>query len=218
MFNHHVCVPDMAIQIMSPSGNGAIVKEINEEKRYIVTAGRQSNSTTKSWCTPLNIIESVKAVFGGVIDLDPCSNEFSQVKATTEYMLPSADGLKESWAYSHIYVNPPYGSDPVRKTRISHWFDKIVEAYRNGSEVITLVPVATNTGHWKNSVYPVATAICFLSAPRLKFSINGVEDSKGAPMACAVIYYGKHMNRFAQEFSKHGVVIPLAEAILPLPS
>lgn len=180
-----------------------------------MTAGRKPISIAKDWCTPPSIIQSVREVFGGSIALDPCSNEHSLVGAETEYVLPTHDGLVESWDYPTIYVNPPYGSDPERGTRIAHWFSRMVDAAVRGSEVIALVPVATNTGHWKNHVFPVATAVCFLSAPRLRFYINGIEDQKGAPMSCAVVYYGHNLDSFARAFAKHGAVVPLAGVTLP---
>lgn len=180
-----------------------------------MTAGRQSISIAKDWCTPPSIVDSVHKVFGGAIALDPCSNEHSLVSADKSYLLPDHDGLVESWDYPTIYVNPPYGSDTSRGTRIADWFARMAEAAGRGSEVIALVPVATNTGHWKSYVYPVASAVCFLYAPRVRFYINGVEDRKGAPMSCAVIYYGTDADKFAVEFSSHGAVVPLAAVRLP---
>ncbi|MHB1166470.1 MAG: DNA N-6-adenine-methyltransferase [Candidatus Nanopelagicales bacterium] len=180
-----------------------------------MTAGRQALSETKDWCTPPQVLRSVRRVFGGSIDLDPCSNQYSLVDARVTYQLPFHDGLKDSWDYETIFVNPPYGSDRTRGTRIAHWFERIATAARIGSEVIALVPVATNTGHWKRYVYPVATAVCFLYAPRVRFYIGGVEDPKGAPMSCAVIYYGKNLDAFAREFSEHGAVLPLSGIALP---
>ncbi len=180
-----------------------------------MTAGRNSVTTTKQWCTPPHIVASVHAVMGG-IDLDPCSNEHSTVGATVNYLLPETDGLIEHWDFGRIYVNPPYGSDMSRGTRISHWFERIAFAAQSGSEVIVLAPVATNTGHWKKHVFPVARAVCFLYQPRLRFFIDGREDAKGAPMSCAVIYYGSSVARFAQEFRQHGAVVPLGDVSLPL--
>lgn len=180
-----------------------------------MTAGRRSVSIAKDWCTPPSIVESVRVVFGGSISLDPCSNEHSLVKADKEYLLPDHDGLVESWDYPTIYVNPPYGSDSSRGTRIAHWFARMAEAAASGSEVIGLVPVATNTGHWKDDVYPVAKGVCFLYVPRLRFFIGGSEDPKGAPMSCAVVYYGRSFEVFAQEFSKHGATLPLEGVHLP---
>ena len=180
-----------------------------------MTAGRQIVSTTKDWSTPPDIIQSVREVFGGSIALDPCSNEHSLVKADKEYLLPDHDGLMESWDYPTIYVNPPYGIDKERGTRIAHWFERMSTAAKNGAEVIALVPVATNTLHWKEHVYPEAAAICFLYEPRVKFLINGVEDTKGAPMSCAVIYYGTSVTAFAESFKEHGAVVPLSDVVLP---
>lgn len=180
-----------------------------------MTAGRTTISIAKHWCTPPSIIDSVKSVFDGRIGLDPCSNEHSLVQAERNFILPKHDGLEEDWDSDTIYVNPPYGFDKERGTRISHWFEKMAEAAGRGSEVICLVPVATNTGHWKKYVYPKAAAICFLYATRLRFYIDGVEDPKGAPMSCAVIYFGARLSDFAREFSSHGAVIPLAGISLP---
>lgn len=180
-----------------------------------MTAGRKAVTETKDWCTPPSIVESVRRVFGGVIDLDPCSNPHSVVGAKTNYSLPEYDGLLESWDFPTIYVNPPYGADKLRGTRIAHWFARMAEAAAAGSNVIALVPVATNTGHWKRYVYPIASAICFLYQPRVRFFIDGREDPKGAPMSCALIYYGDDFESFAKEFCRHGAVISLQGAVLP---
>lgn len=180
-----------------------------------MTAGRQPISNTKDWGTPPNIIRSIRTVFDDAISLDPCSNEHSLVHADKEYLLPDHDGLVESWEYPTIYVNPPYGTDPMRGTRISHWFARMAEASAAGSQVIALVPVAPNTRHWKEHVFPVAAAVCFLYQPRVRFYIGGVEDPKGAPMSCAVIYYGSDVPAFAREFRSHGAVVPLAGSVLP---
>ena len=77
------------------------------------------------------------------------------------------------------------------------------------SEVLALVPVATNTGHWKNYVFSKATAICFLYDTRLKFLVNGKNGGKGAPMSCAMIYWGKNFDRFLSIFSKFGAVVDI---------
>lgn len=167
-----------------------------------MTAGRQAVTETKNWCTPYKYVKAVTDVFNGIIDLDPCSNKDSIVNARVEYMLPEMDGLMESWEFDHIYVNPPYGSDRENGTTIRDWFIKIAKARKNGSEIIALVPVATNTAHWKDYVYPIATSICFLYDTRLKFFINGREDTKGAPMSCCAIYYGNNPVLFSQIFSE----------------
>lgn len=175
-----------------------------------MTAGRTVNSQSTNWCTPPKYVNAVRKVFGGKISLDPCSNEWSIVHAEIEYRLPEKDGLKESWNYSTIYVNPPYGSDKERGTTIKHWLYKCAHAHNNfGSEVLALVPVATNTSHWKEYVWGRATAICFLYDTRLRFLVDGKDEGKGAPMSCAMIYWNKDFDTFREVFIEYGAVIDL---------
>lgn len=175
-----------------------------------MTAGRTTSSQSVDWGTPPHYVAAVKEVFGGEIDLDPCSNPWSVVGAKQAWMLPDHDGLKEDWQGKTIYVNPPYGSDRSRGTTIKHWLRKCAQAHQeHRSEVLALVPVATNTGHWKESVWGVATAVSFLYDTRLKFLENGNNRGKGAPMACAMIYWGSHYARFQDVFRAHGAVVDL---------
>ena len=175
-----------------------------------MTAGRTLNTQSQHWGTPEKYVNAVREFFGGQVTLDPCSNEYSIVHAKTEYNLPEKDGLTESWDFQTIYVNPPYGIDKNRGTSIKKWFHKCAAANKEyGSEVLALVPVATNTGHWKNHVFGKATGVCFLYDTRLKFLVNGQNGGKGAPMSCAMVYWGKRFNKFLSVFSKFGAVIDL---------
>lgn len=179
-----------------------------------MTAGRTVNSSSQNWGTPRKYVDAVKKVFGGEIDLDPCSNKYSVVKAKTEYKLPEKDGLCESWDYRRIYINPPYGSDRERGTNIKDWLFRCAEAHKkHSSEVIALVPVAGNTGHWKKYIWGRATAICFLYDTRLRFLVNGKDHGKGAPMACAMVYWGKKYDDFFDVFIQYGAVVDLRQLI-----
>jgi hypothetical protein len=181
-----------------------------------MSAGRQSITENKDWCTPQKYVDAVKRVFDGLIELDPCSSIFSIVEAKTAFLLPKHDGLHEEWNFEKIYINPPYGNDKERGTSIRHWFEKIAKTRRKyNSQIIALVPVATNTSHWKKYVYPMANAICFLYDTRLKFIIQGNEDNKGAPMSCCVIYYGDNTKKFMNIFSEFGAVLPLNGIAFP---
>ncbi|MBK7542898.1 MAG: N-6 DNA methylase [Candidatus Competibacteraceae bacterium] len=175
-----------------------------------MTAGRTLNTLSQEWGTPEKYVKAVREFFGGHIDLDPCSNEYSIVNAGTEYRLPKNDGLRESWNFPTIYVNPPYGIDKERGTSIKKWLRNCAIANKEyKSEVLALVPVATNTGHWKNFVFSNATGICFLYDTRLKFLVNGQNGGKGAPMSCSMIYWGIDFDRFFSLFQKFGAVIDL---------
>jgi hypothetical protein len=175
-----------------------------------MSAGRSVNTKSSSWCTPKKYVDAINKFFNGEISLDPCSNEYSIVNANVEYMLPYNDGLYESWDFKNIFVNPPYGKDKERKTTIKDWLLKCVDANdKYGSDVIALVPVATNTSHWKECVFGKATSICFLYDTRLKFLIDGKEGGKGAPMACCIIYWGNRYNEFNDVFNEFGAVVDI---------
>ncbi|MCH7701502.1 MAG: N-6 DNA methylase [Planctomycetes bacterium] len=175
-----------------------------------MTAGRSINSISQTWCTPPKYVCAVRKVFGGAIAFDPCSDAHSVVGAEVEYQLPDRDGLRSSWDYPTIYVNPPYGADRQRGTTIKDWLRRCARAREEyGSEVLALVPVATNTKHWKDYVFGVANAIAFLYDTRLKFLVNGKDGGKGAPMSCAMIYWGEHIERFEDIFLPFGAVVDL---------
>lgn len=175
-----------------------------------MTAGREVISKNKDWGTPKFYIDSIKQVFNGKIDLDPCSNKYSVVSAKTEFLEGKVDGLKEEWNYPTIFVNPPYGRDMEKGTTIYSWLKKCAESNKKyNSEIIALVPVAANTSHWKEFVFGKADSVCFLYDTRLKFLVDGKDMGKGAPMACAMIYWGKNHKQFFDVFIHFGAVVSL---------
>ncbi|MBO4288090.1 MAG: N-6 DNA methylase [Kiritimatiellae bacterium] len=173
-------------------------------------AGRSVHSQSQHWCTPPQYVDAVKRVFGGEIELDPCSNEQSIVHAKYEFKLPEKDGLVQEWDFASVYVNPPYGADRTRGTTIRNWLAKCsFTRTEYGAQIIALIPVATNTLHWKKYVFGDADAICFLFDTRLRFLVNGNTDNKGAPMACAMIYWGDFFCQFETVFKEYGAVLSL---------
>ena len=132
------------------------------------------------------------------------------MRARVEYRFPTHDGLSLPWDYHRIYVNPPYGADRDRGTTINDWLRKCAAAHsEHGAEVLALVPVATNTRHWKRHVWGNATAIAFLYDTRLRFLEDGRDQGKGAPMSCAMIYWGNDYDRFYQVFKQFGAVVDI---------
>ncbi len=179
-----------------------------------MSAGRTINTLSQNWGTPLKYVDAVKRVFGGEIDLDPCSNSSSIVDARVQYTLPESDGLRKSWDFPTIFVNPPYGIDKERGTSIRYWLARCAAARaEHNSEVLALVPVATNTKHWKEYVFGKATAICFLYDTRLRFLVDGKDQGKGAPMSCAMVYWGSHAAEFERIFQVHGAVWDMRPAL-----
>ncbi len=172
-----------------------------------MTAGRNIITDKKDWCTPPKYVNAVRNFFGK-IDLDPCSNEHSIVHARVEYTLPQHNGLLDTWDFKTIYVNPPYGISRGSNTSIKDWIRRCCDTNeKNNSEILALIPVAVNTRHWKEYIFGKANSVCFLSDTRLKFT-NGDND-KGAPMACAIVYWGDKESEFYKKFSEFGAVVCL---------
>ncbi|MYF20423.1 MAG: N-6 DNA methylase [Synechococcus sp. SB0677_bin_5] len=176
-----------------------------------MTAGRSNvEVVSQHWCTPPKYVNLIREFFGGTIGLDPCSNQYSIVNATVEYRLPHSDGLVEPWDASTIFVNPPYGRDRERGTGIRDWLRRCSEVRsQHNAEVLALVPVATNTRHWKNFVFGAADGVAFLYDTRLRFLENGRDTGKGAPMSCAMVYWGQRYDRFEEMFLPFGAVVNL---------
>lgn len=172
-----------------------------------MSINRKSITENKNWNTPAEYVELIRKFFGGEIQLDPCSNSTSLVRAKTEYF----DGaLQKDWNAKTIFINPPYGNDKQNKTRIFHWIEKAARTHAEfNNEIILLIPTATNTRHWQNIIFKSAQNICFLKVPRLKFGINGNFDNKGAPMAISIVYFGNRADKFRQIFSEVGFCVDL---------
>ncbi len=54
-----------------------------------------------------------------------------------------------------------------------------------------------------------SSAVAFLYDTRLKFLENGEGGGKGAPMSCAMVYWGTDYEKFSAIFSEFGAVVPL---------
>lgn len=167
-------------------------------------AGHIQTSKNVHWNTPAKVVDAVRATFGGTISLDPCSNSGSIVGAEVSYTLPT-DGLKESWAYPYIYVNPSYGRDKTRGTSIYNWVAKCRDAHsEHGSNVISVIPAAVDTAHWQNIIFPTSSAVLFFKG-RLKF----IGGKAAAPMACAAVFWSSsiRLTDFEKAFQGLGTVV-----------
>ena len=167
-----------------------------------MTAGRKVNTSSKSWNTSPDIVSLVHTSLGGGIELDPCSNDYSMVNANTSFFIED-DGLIQDWSsFSTIFVNPPYGRG------IYDWVKKCANCIPSQS-VVALIPVAVNTKHWKDWIYPHANAIAFLKDTRPKFWLEGFPIAKGAPMACCLVHWGSGSKIFCETVGERcEIVIP----------
>jgi hypothetical protein len=106
----------------------------NNDLRY-----RDAAHPNNTQFTPAYVLDAVRTVLGGRIELDPCTTADNPVGAERFYFPPDMDGLALPWDAATIYVNPPYG-----KAR-EPWVDRCIEAMTEGSKVVLLIPAHTDT-------------------------------------------------------------------------
>jgi DNA N-6-adenine-methyltransferase (Dam) len=88
--------------------------------------------TRDDYCTPKWIADLI-----GPVDLDPCSNAESHVRAYTQFR-QSDDGLSQDWRpYSTWFVNYPYSKG-------GPWFDKALRDIDGNQSFIFLTPGSAN--------------------------------------------------------------------------
>lgn len=149
-------------------------------------------------CTPGIVAKGViYPVLGDPVDLDPCSNEQSIIRAKRKVILkpgesPLEGGLVIPWNVRTVFCNPPYGEN------IEEWIKKIiVENRQHGCEVIALIP-ANVSATWFDMVAATSRA-CFLWGPgignrRVKFRGN----ESGATFHSALAYWGHDLPKFVR--------------------
>lgn len=163
------------------------------------------SSDNENWNTPEWLVNVIRAFGFGSIDLDPCSNSNSVVRAKEEWF---DKALERTWrGRGLVYSNPPYSR------QLSMWADHIASDWKISSSIsiidldqlILLVPSRTDTNWWHTAISS-ASAVLFFKG-RLKFG----EAVNSAPFPSALIYYGKSAQRFIQMFGPLGWAIQLRE-------
>lgn len=172
-----------------------------------VTRRGPSPSTTgnPNICTPNSIIIPIRAYAGGLISLDPCSNQQSVVGAAIEWYGPPDGicGLERSWKNAIggkgvVYVNPPYTRGVV-----DVWAERLRaegrSALRYGFEIIALLPLRPSSGWQSEHILPSYDAKCDLGK-RVKF----VGSKSCVPWESSLFYWGPAPRHFGQHFQGMG--------------
>jgi hypothetical protein len=164
-------------------------------------AGFIPDAKRDDWNTPQYILDAVREAFQDDIHLDPCSNANSIVGSKENYLLPYSDGLRDSWDFPTIYVNPSYGRS------IGRWIKRADDAAKlHGSQIAMLIPCTPETKPWKEIIWTSTTGICMLNR-RVKF----LGALQGIPKPLAVPYWAGargSYEQFERAFKKLGVCIP----------
>jgi ParB family chromosome partitioning protein len=159
--------------------------------------------SSDEWYTPMEYIEAVRDLYGGIIDLDPASNEEAQkiVQATT-YYTQDDDGLNHDWS-GNIFLNPPF-SQPL----VQMFIQKAIETYDDSpsTQIVIIVNNATDT-EWFHEL--LSNGPCCLTRGRIQFWRPG-EHSTANRQGQAIFYLGANPTSFTRIFSTFGTVITLS--------
>ena len=188
----------------------ARIRELEAERdRALVSAAPRpkpkSRSASKSdwWCSPPEIADAVWEFFGGEVDVDPCSNPLSLIKARVAY---TAGGLVLPWRCRvrprrTCYENPPY-------SKLVAWTDKMLHELRVGNvaEHIRLTMFAPSSAWWVSMCCMPQRNPRILATKRLSFidpeAPDGARDTRyPCRFDPALIYVGPDPERFTRTFA-----------------
>jgi len=146
-----------------------------------------NNSGNDEYFTPSHIINAVRDVFEGTIDLDPASCEAANetVKAREIYTAED-DGLTKEW-HGNVWMNPPF-SQPL----VAQFCAKLLEELDAGrvQQAIVIVNNATET-KWGNMLLRHASMVCFPTG-RVRFvNAMGANIGSGPLQGQMLVYFGK---------------------------
>ena len=172
-----------------------------------------NNSGNDEWYTPPAIIDLVKQVFGGSIDLDPASCAYPQtwIKANT-YYTETTDGLAHQWKAKNVFMNPPYShlSKKDKKAGKKSWLEYFVDEFDKGHFQEGIILVNSNTGsQWYQDLAPHSTLMCLINS-RIKFIDSRTKQPGEQPGAHNSFFYFKkdgNTTQFENVFGSVGVIL-----------
>ncbi len=142
-------------------------------------------SDSDEWCTPTWITEALP-----LVDLDPCSNALSTVRARRTIARPG-DGLALPWGRVTIFTNPPYSD-------VTPWLHSAIACAWFGGEVLML-PKLDPTTSWSKTAK--RSGVLHGDRPwefsnRIKFAKPGKDQVANFPSAL-MLFSRKPLDRSA---------------------
>lgn len=139
-------------------------------------SSHQKGGGHDEWLTPPEILVKL-----GEFDLDPCAPIIRPWDTAKAHYTKADDGLAQTW-FDRIWLNPPFG----RMAR--EWMQRM--AFHGSG--IALLPARTETAMFYESVWPKASAICFIKGRPHFHYVDGTRAAanSGAPI-CLIAYSAK---------------------------
>lgn len=158
------------------------------------------------------VINLVLKVFGGTIDIDPCSNDSDSPNVPAEiHYTKEINSLDLLW-WGKVYLNPPY-SNPLP------FLETLTYSYEYGATKEAIALLKSGTIHNKGTgqlIEAHASAVCFWGAgknTRIGFINPAGEQREKANFDCVLVYFGANWQRFREVFSPWGHVMATNKTI-----
>ena len=163
---------------------------------------------SNEWYTPVEIIEAVRVVLGGSIDLDPASTpEANEVIRAKKIYTIEDNGLRWQW-HGTVWMNPPYGMDG-RQSRQEIWLRYLERQHLRGHSKRAMAETRAAVGYdWFSSMWRNWT-VCITDKcikHRRPVAFRSDKDNS-AKTASALWYFGPDVELFKREFGKFGRVL-----------
>lgn len=174
-------------------------------------------STSDSWCSPPEIADPLEQFFRGPVDIDPCSNDRSIIRARQSF---TTGGLLLPWRLAKPVDRTAYQNDPYSKAEA--WTAKMLRELGNGNvrEHVRLCMMSTSSRWWASQCMDTRRNPRILALKRIPFldyltvaeraQLQGLrpskkKGSKRGRQVCrfepALLYWGPSPGRFVKEFS-----------------
>jgi hypothetical protein len=142
---------------------------------------RPEHHARQAMLTPGYVLEPVRALFGGTIGLDPCTEADNPTNAR-QFFCPPQDGCEIPWLADTVFCNPPYGEARAR------WVDRCI-AEGAARCVVLLIPSHTDTRVFQRAL--AASTGCVFVRGRLKFGVlRENRRQEAASHGSALLGYG----------------------------
>lgn len=162
--------------------------------------------TSDQWCSPPEIADPLEDFFEGPVDVDPCSNERSVIRALVAY---TSGGLVLPWRLPRTWKRRPkhtgYQNDPYSQSDI--WTIKMLAelACENLQEHIRLSMFSSSAQWWADMCRLPKRNPRILALKRLAFLDPYAKDPGQRRMSCrfepALTYFGPRPERFTRVFA-----------------
>ena len=186
-------------QIVEYGGLSAAYDECQGRSRHL----EQGTGNNERY-TPAYILEAVRHVTGGMIELDPASSaQANETVQASRFFTLEDDGLAQDWEAESLWLNPPFG-----RGEIEAFVEKLVVELDNIGLALGITHNATETG-WCQDLLAESAAICFLNR-RVDFPTPGEGSNSGTLRGQMMFLLGRDgqagIQRFAEAFRQLGVI------------